>query len=292
MKLKNELIFFKLLIWSMRKERFRYKIKALLSTFREDSYFYILRFYLKFKFFKVSLFKIFFKYLIKIYPENVKGKLTGIVVYGLINEMRTKRKCKHENREYDLFDDYKFTKNSVVLTVPNWCSNCIKIKENEVNENYNFREDIFYYKFKFFMSNPDHDWEYNSLRFKGFYDLDYLDSDFDPDNIDNELEVTFSSAHDAIPYEMVQLEITYERCSKEEYQKLIDNNDREIVKFAGKKGQHRMFPKSFILVIIILGLYMLIDYFFFNQYYKIILNIIPLFFLGEAIYNMFKTRRI
>lgn len=136
-----------------------------------------------------------------------------------------KTKCEHINREYDLFDNYVFTKKIAKLTVPNWCIDCAKIKENEINETYDYKEDILYYKFLSFESDPRLDWQNNTLYLKDFHDLYYVGNDFDPDNIGDELTIIFESANTLIPYEIIELKITYKKCSKETYNKIINKNN-------------------------------------------------------------------
>ena len=128
--------------------------------------------------------------------------------------------CLHENRQYDLFDDYEFTKETARLLVPSWCLNC----ENE--KDCDAKDVVLYYKRSGFESKPNVDWEYNTLSLDDFRNLDYQDSNYDYcDDLNSDLEVEFEAEHDRVPYEIVKLTITYERCSEEEYNKLREDKN-------------------------------------------------------------------
>ena len=117
----------------------------------------------------------------------------------------------HKKRIHDLFIDYKFTKESAKLLIPNWCADC----ENKENDDY--KEDELYYKFKSFQSDPECDYNYNTLRLDGFEQLEYEDSNFNCDNIEDDLEVIFEASHLSL-HEFIKLIIIYTRCSRKEYE--------------------------------------------------------------------------
>lgn len=136
--------------------------------------------------------------------------------------------CDHKDREYDLFMDAKLYITKLKLKVPSCCKICMIDQPNDDLADYNETE--FYYKAIEHQFEPDCDYLGNAYRPYHFDDLNNLPDDlfldfqirFNPEHPEDDIEVIFPELFCASDKQTIKGIFTYERCSKEEYNKLPD----------------------------------------------------------------------
>lgn len=134
-----------------------------------------------------------------------------------------KSPCLHHQRKRDLYNGYELTPHTAKLIVPNWCAHC----ECDDDDTSDYKETPIYYKTKDYETDPHTDFLHNPFKLDEFFEMEREDDDFDPDNIQRDLEVSFESFHPQLFYDTVKLTIIYQRCSKEEYNHLRRGKENE-----------------------------------------------------------------
>lgn len=133
--------------------------------------------------------------------------------------------CKHENREYDLYCDSEINKETLMLCVPSWCKDCA-CEDDDVSD---YKEIPIYYVRSHHESDPIMNGHWETLRFEGFYDLMLEEDDFNPDDLEADIELRFEAGHHDLGPMPVKLTITYKRCSKEKHDEIMDKLNTDPV---------------------------------------------------------------